>query len=148
MLVDDHINAMGVQPLAGPHDPRWGARFPDQTSVYDAGLRRQLRAAARRLRIPLACGVYLAVSGPAYETPAEVRAYRRWGADAVGMSTVPEAMLAHAAGLRVAALSLIANRASGLAGRPLDHAEVTATAHAAAPVMRRLLEAFWKILNP
>ena len=101
MVIDDHINAMGVHPLVGPYNPCWGTRFPDQTQVYDADLRQQIDCAAERLGQPLAHGVYLAASGPTYETPAGIRAFRTWGADAVGMSTVPEAMLAHAAGLRV-----------------------------------------------
>ncbi len=142
-LVDDHINAMGTHPLVGRHDPAWGPRFPDQTAVYDPGLRRAVRSAARRARLPLRHGVYLAVSGPAYETPAEVRAYRAWGADIIGMSTVPEAVLARAAGLRVAAVAFIANRAAGGGRRPLEHAEIAAAAAAAAPAMTRLVRALW-----
>ncbi|MCG2661559.1 MAG: purine-nucleoside phosphorylase [Kiritimatiellae bacterium] len=155
MVIDDHINAMGEHPLVGPHDVCWGARFPDQTQVYDADLRRRMARAAERLGQPLAHGVYLATSGPIYETPAEIRAFRAWGADAVGMSTVPEALLAHAAGLRVGALSFIANRAAGLPARsasakaglgnkPLAHEEITAAADAAAPAMKELLQALWK----
>ncbi|MDD5676941.1 MAG: purine-nucleoside phosphorylase [Kiritimatiellae bacterium] len=144
MVIDDHINAMGVNPLTGPHDDFWGTRFPDQTRVYDKDLRRIMERAAERLGQPLAHGVYLATSGPTYETPAEIRAFRSWGADAVGMSTVPEALLANAAGLRVGALSFIANRAAGLGDRPPAHAEITAAADAAAPVMSRLLQELWK----
>lgn len=146
MIIDDHINAMGIHPLVGPHDACWGTRFPDQTQVYDADLHRRMARAAERLGQPMAHGVYLATSGPTYETPAEIRAFRAWGADAVGMSTVPEALLAHAAGLRVGALSFIANRAAGLGDRPLAHAEITATAYSAAPVMSRLLQELWKEL--
>ncbi|MFA5044025.1 MAG: purine-nucleoside phosphorylase [Kiritimatiellia bacterium] len=146
MAVDDHINAMGAHPLIGPHDPCWGARFPDQTKVYDGDLRRRIARAAERIGQSLAHGVYLATSGPTYETPAEIRAFRAWGADAVGMSTVPEALLAHAAGLRVGAISFIANRAAGLGDRPLAHAEITAAAYSAAPVMSRLLQEIWKEL--
>ncbi|MDP2988957.1 MAG: purine-nucleoside phosphorylase, partial [Kiritimatiellota bacterium] len=145
-VIDDHINAMGTHPLVAPHDPFWGARFPDQTQVYDADLRRQMDRAAERLGQPLAHGVYLATSGPTYETPAEIRAFRAWGADAVGMSTVPEALLAHAAGLRVGALSFIANRAAGLGDSPLAHEEITAAADSAAPAMSRLLQELWKEL--
>jgi len=146
MVIDDHINAMGVHPLVGPHDSCWGERFPDLTQVYDADFRRQVACAAERLGQPLAHGIYLATSGPTYETPAEIRAFRAWGADAVGMSTVPEALLAHAAGLRVSAFSFIANRAAGLGDRPLAHEEITATAYNAAPVMGRLLQELWKEL--
>ena len=147
MAIDDHINAMGVHPLIGPHDPCWGERFPDLTQVYDVDLRRKMDRAAKRLGQPLAHGVYLATSGPTYETPAEINAFRAWGADAVGMSTVPEAMLAHAAGLRVGALSFIANRAAGLGNSLLAHAEITAAADKAAPVMSRLLQELWKELK-
>lgn len=146
MVIDDHLNAMGVHPLVGPHDPCWGARFPDSTQVYDAPLRRQMACAAQSLARPLSHGVYLATSGPTYETPAEIRAFRAWGADAVGMSTVPEAILAHAAGLRVGAIAFIANRAAGLGESPLAHEEITAAAESVAPVMRQLLQTLWKQL--
>ena len=146
MVIDDHINAMGVSPLAGPHDPRWGTRFPDQTEVYDAGLRRLLdRAGDEDGRAP-AHGVYLAAAGPAYETPAEIAAFRGMGADAVGMSTVPEAMLANAAGLRVAAVSCITNHAAGIAGRPLRHEDVIAETRRAETRMAGLVERFFKRL--
>ena len=150
MVIDDHINAMGEHPLVAPHDPCWGTRFPDLTQVYAADLRRRMDRVAERLGQPLAHGVYLATSGPTYETPAEIRAFRAWGADAVGMSTVPEALLAHAAGLQVGALSFIANRAAGLGDRSvsrLTHEEITAAADAAAPVMSRLLQELWKELK-
>jgi purine-nucleoside phosphorylase len=145
MIVDDHINAMGAGPLTGPHHPLFGARFPDQTCVYDAQLRALLdRTAAEGTDGPApAHGVYAAVAGPAYETPAEIEALRRLGADAVGMSTVPEATVAHAAGLRVCAVSLIANVAAGRPGAGLlAHDEVLAQTRAAAPRMRRVIEAF------
>lgn len=144
MLVDDHINAMPVHPLIGAHDPFWGQRFPDQSAVYDAALRRLATAVAAREGVPLPHGVYLAVAGPTYETPAEVRAFRAWGADAVGMSTVPEAILANAVGLRVLGLSLIANLAAGLAPAPLRHEEIVAAGQAAIPKMRRLLQGVWR----
>lgn len=146
MVINDHINAMGAHPLIGPHDDCWGARFPDMTQVYDADLRRRIARAAEHLGQPLAHGIYLATSGPTYETPAEINTFRAWGADAVGMSTVPEALLTHAAGLRVGALSFIANWAAGLGDQPLAHEEITAAAYSAAPVMNRLLQEFWKEL--
>lgn len=125
MAISDHINAMGVNPLRGAAWPGL-ARFTDLTAVYDRDLRRSLARAARSLRIRLTEGVYLAVSGPSYETPAEVRAFRRWGADAVGMSTVPEALVARQHGMRVAGVSCITNKAAGLpgAGPELGHEEV------------------------
>lgn len=143
MIVCDHINAMGVHPLIGPHRPFWGPRFPDQTAVYDPALRARLRAAAEAAGISIREGVYLAASGPTYETPAEVEAFRRVGADAVGMSTVPEAILAHAAGLRVAAVSCISNLAAGRASAPLSHEEVAEAARAAMPRLRALVVRWW-----
>ncbi len=141
MVIDDHINAMGVNPLVGSHDPAWGPRFPDMSCVYDSDLRSRLDAAARRAAVPVTHGVYLAVSGPSYETPAEIRAFRKLGADAVGMSTVPEAILAHAAGLRVAGLSCITNAAAGLT-ESLSHREVLERAAAALPAMTAVLREF------
>ena len=147
MAIDDHINALGSSPLIGPHDGRWGARFPDQAEVYDRRCRGLLDRAAARRGEALPHGVYLAAPGPAYETPAEIRAYRTLGADAVGMSTVPEAMLAHAAGLRVAAVSCITNQASGLGSTPLTHDDVIRQAHRNRDRMAGLLAAFLGELN-
>jgi purine-nucleoside phosphorylase len=147
MVINDHINMMGSSPLIGPHHPAFGPRFPDQSRVYDAGLRGLLLGAARGVGETLAEGVYLADSGPAYETPAEIRAFRSLGADAVGMSTVPEAMLAHAAGLRVAGLSCITNLAAGVGTTPLTHEEVTEATARAMPRMKSIILRFWKELH-
>lgn len=144
MLITDHINAVNTNPLIGPHEPFWGARFPDQSEVYDRSLRQLMQRAAGASRIKLRQGVYIGVSGPAYETPAEIRAFRVLGADAVGCSTVPEAILAHAAGMRVAGLSCITNWAAGISPRPLAHDHVQAAAAAALPKMARLIEGFWR----
>ncbi len=144
MIVRDHINLMGGNPLVGPHHDVWGPRFPDVTRVYGPRLRRALHAAARTAGLSVLEGVYMAVSGPAYETPSEVRAYARLGADAVGMSTVPEAVLAHAAGLEVAGLTCITNAAAGLGGSDLTHAEVTTVAQDAMANVRALVAEFWK----
>jgi purine-nucleoside phosphorylase len=146
MVLEDHIQHMGSSPLIGSHDPFWGPRFPDQSRVYDAELCGFLEQAGRDAGVPLSRGVYLAVSGPYYETPAEIRAFARWGADAVGMSTVPEAALARAAGLRVCALSCITNLAAGISPVPLSHEEVTAATSAAMPRMQKLLTAFLRRL--
>ncbi len=143
MIVHDHINLFGTNPLIGPEDAFWGPRFPDQTKVYAPALIRGLTRAAAQAAVPARAGVYLGVSGPTYETPAEVRAFARLGADAVGMSTVPEAMLAKAAGLEVGALSCITNLASGISPTPLTHDEVTAAAREALPRMRAVLAEFW-----
>jgi len=141
MIIDDHINAMGSSPLIDAHDPMWGPRFPDQTEIYDVALRNQLGDLAQSLSIPITHGVYLAASGPTYETPAEVSAFRASGADAVGMSTVPEATLANAAGLRVAGISCITNMAAGISAAPLSHEEVLEETGKAQESMGRLLVA-------
>ena len=141
MQIADHINLMGVNPLIGLAHPFWGQRFPDMTTVYDRGYRAGLDQAAQQAGLALEHGVYLAVTGPSYETPAEISAFRGLGADAVGMSTVPEAILAHAAGLKVAGLSCITNAAAGM-GTVLSHAEVLSGAKVAIPGLTRLLQEF------
>lgn len=148
MLIRDHINGMGTNPLIGPHRSVFGERFPDMSSVYDAELRSQMRAAAGDLGAPLVEGVYLATTGPSYETPAEIHAFRAWGADAVGMSTVPEALLARASGLRVAGLSCITNLAAGVAEQSLHHDEVVEIAGRVMPRMRSLLSGAWERIMP
>lgn len=144
MVLDDQINAMPANPLVGPHDPAWGKFFPDQSQIYNPALKALLERAAARLGQPLVHGVYLGVSGPAYETPAEVRAFRAWGADAVGSSTVPEAILANAAGLRVAGVSCLTNLAAGIGDAPLTHADIQAAALNASGNLRALLAGFWE----
>lgn len=146
MILEDHLNFLGSNPLAGPHDPFWGPRFPDQSTVYDLRLRDALARAGAAVGEKLARGIYLADSGPTYESPAEIRAFRTLGADAVGMSTVPEALLAYAAGLRVAGLSCITNCAAGISKHPLSHEEVTAATTAAMARMKDVLLAFWQEL--
>jgi purine-nucleoside phosphorylase len=141
MLITDHINAFGTNPLLGPNEDELGPRFPDMSKVYDPALRRLAKATARRLRIPLREGVYLGNSGPSYETPAEIRAYRAIGADAVGMSTVPEAIALRHAGVRVVGISTITNMAAGILPKPLDHAEVLATTKRVGDRFVRLLTA-------
>jgi xanthosine phosphorylase len=140
MLVADHINLTGANPLIGPNDDAIGPRFPSLRDAYDPALRTVLRGTAAELGIGLAEGVYLAVSGPSFETPAEIRAFRALGADAVGMSTVHEAIAARHCGLRVAALSAIANLAEGLSDEPVTHEEALAVAGRAAGDLSRLLD--------
>jgi purine-nucleoside phosphorylase len=127
MALTDHINLMGTNPLRGPNPPGL-MRFVDLTDTYDAQLRELLFKAFKITKLKMQSGVYLAVSGPSYETPAEIRAFARLGADAVGMSTVPEAIVARQHGLRVAAVSCITNLAAGISKEKLSHTEVLETA--------------------
>lgn len=147
LLLQDHINTVGHNPLQGPPVPNWGTRFPDLSQVYDPDLRNLLLTAAQDADVPLREGIYAFTAGPVYETPAEIRSYAAMGADAVGMSTVPEAVVAHAAGLRVAAVSCISNLAAGISGPHLTHEEVLAETGRAAPQMARLLDSFLKHLG-
>lgn len=124
MLIADHINFTGDNPLIGPNPDQFGPRFPDMSRAYTPEFREIARRGAERLEIPLKQGVYLAVSGPAYETPAEIQSFRRLGADAVGMSTVPEVIAAAHAGMKVLGISCITNMAAGLGAEKLDHHEV------------------------
>jgi purine-nucleoside phosphorylase len=143
MKIADHLNLSGHSPLRGENDGRMGVRFPDLSHVYDSALAQAMDAAAIEAGLPaLASGVYAQVLGPAFETPAEVRMLRTLGADAVGMSTVLEAIAARHAGLRVAGLSFIANRAAGLGTRRIDHDAVTAAVQAGVTPFVALLDRF------
>jgi purine-nucleoside phosphorylase len=148
MLFADHLNLQGMNPLAGPHDARWGTRFVDLSQAYDPALRRAARQAASSLRLKCFEGVYAALLGPSYETPAEIRALKRLGADAVGMSTVPEVLAARQLGVRVLAIAAITNRAAGLTRRPLSHEEVLEVGRQASGNLARLLAGLaWILLG-
>ncbi len=138
MLLRDHLNLTGCSPLVGPHEAAFGPRFPDQSHVYSPRLRALLQATGARLRP----GVYAGLLGPSYETPAEVRMLRTLGADAVGMSTVHEAMALNAMGAEVAAVSLITNLAAGISPAPLAHAEVVHAGKQAAAALTELVTGF------
>jgi purine-nucleoside phosphorylase len=127
MVIDDHINLLGSNPLVGANDERFGPRFPDMTEVYSRRLRGIADAAAKARGVPVSHGIYVAVHGPSYETPAEIRYLRTIGADAVGMSTVPEAIAARHMGVEVLGLSCITNMASGVLPQPINHDEVLET---------------------
>jgi xanthosine phosphorylase len=142
MAISDHINMLGVNPLTGPNDDAIGPRFPSLRDAYDPQLRALLHEVAGELGIPLAEGVYLATAGPSFETPAEIRAFRTLGADAVGMSTVPEVILARHAGLRVVAVSAITNLAEGMGGEELSHEQTLRYANQTAGDLTRLIIAF------
>lgn len=128
MLINDHINLTGQNPLHGHNDARFGPRFPDMTDAYNLDLRRQAMAIAEAVDVSLHTGVYSGLSGPTYETPAEIRMLRRLGGDAVGMSTVPEVIVANHSGMRVLGISCITNMAAGLSANKLNHEEVTTNA--------------------
>lgn len=127
MLLTDHINNMGTNPLIGPNDDKFGVRFPDMSESYNIKLRNIAKKCAKELNIKLQEGVYVGNTGPSYETPAEVRALRTLGGDAVGMSTVPEVIIAKHAGLKVLGISCISNMAAGILDQPLSHDEVIET---------------------
>jgi len=141
MALTDHINLFGTNPLIGPNvEP--GPRFPDMTAIYDPAYRSHLQASAQQLGQTLREGVYLGLTGPSYETPAEIRAFRTMGADAVGMSTVPEAIVARHEGMRVAGISCLCNMAAGILPQALTHQEVLEAGAAAAGRFEALVRAF------
>src|SRR5229473_385802 len=127
MVISDHINLLGANPLTGPNDDRFGPRFPDLTSVYAPELQNMVIEEARAMGTEMRRGIYAALSGPSYETPAEIHMVRTLGADAVGMSTVPEAIVARHMDMRVIGISCITNLAAGVSDRPVDHSQVIAT---------------------
>jgi purine-nucleoside phosphorylase len=141
VVLTDHLNLIGANPLRGLNDPRLGTRFPDMTEVYSKRLRTIAKEEAKRLGFDLVPGVYACLPGPSYETPAEIKMLRLLGADVVGMSTVPEAIVARHAGIEVLALALVSNVAAGLAvGTPITHEEVLDAGRKAAPTLARLIE--------
>lgn len=140
MMLSDHINFLGTNPLIGDRSED-GVLFPDMSAVYDPELRKQLKAWAAENSVGLKEGVYLATTGPSFETPAEIRAFTALGADAVGMSTVPEVIVARKLGIRVLGISCITNAAAGMSKSPLTHEEVSETANQVRPQFADLLEA-------
>jgi xanthosine phosphorylase len=142
VLIEDHINYSGFNPLIGPNDEDIGPRFPDMSNAYDPALRSKIEKAARKTRVPLKKGVYLFAMGPNFETAAEVRMFGKLGADVVGMSTVPECLVARHCGLNVAGISIVTNHATGIATQPLTHAETLSMAERAAGQLEQLLRAF------
>jgi purine-nucleoside phosphorylase len=140
MVIDDHINLLGGNPLVGANDDRFGPRFPDMTEVYSSRLRGIADESGRAVGLTLPHGTYASLLGPSYETPAEIRYLRTIGADAVGMSTVPEAIVASHMGMDVLGISCITNMAAGVLPQPLNHADVMATAHRVREQFVALLE--------
>ncbi|HEU4478561.1 MAG TPA: purine-nucleoside phosphorylase, partial [Pyrinomonadaceae bacterium] len=140
MVISDHINFMGVNPLRGPNDERFGPRFPDLSEAYSRDLQEQAIEEARTLGIEIRRGIYAALAGPSYETPAEIHMLRAFGADAVGMSTVPETIVARQMGIEVLGISCITNMAAGISDEPINHAEVMETG-------KRVRSTFTKLLR-
>jgi len=148
MLIKDHINFQSSNPLVGKNNDTYGPRFPDLSNAYDHLLRREIVDIAKKLKILLHEGVYLACLGPNFETPAEINAFRILGADAVGMSTVPEVILARHCDIRVLAISVITNLAAGITSKPITHQETLANAKIASKNMISLISNFvYKISN-
>ena len=141
MLIKDHINFMGDNPLIGKNDDTLGVRFPDMSEVYNKDLRDKILAIADKYNIELKEGVYLATTGPSYETPSEVKMLKLWGADVVGMSTVPEAIVANWCGINVTGISLVSNYASGVGSQKLSHQEVIEAGNLASSKIKALLTA-------
>ena len=142
MAITDHINLSGWNPLVGPNDDRLGPRFPDMSTAYGPALMALLEEVAKKVKVELRKGVYASLSGPSYETPAEIRALKALGADAVGMSTVPEVIAAAHMGVKVAGISCLTNLAAGIGNKPLTHEEVAETADRVRDVFCRLLANF------
>jgi len=145
MVISDHLNLMGVNPLRGPNDERFGPRFPDMSAVYSPELQEIVVDEARTIGVEVRRGIYGALSGPSYETPSEIHLLRNLGADAVGMSTVPEAIVARHMGLEVLGISCITNMAAGISDEPINHEEVMATGDRVretfAELLRRVISA-------
>ncbi len=140
MVISDHVNLMGNNPLRGPNDDRFGPRFPDMSAVYAPELQELVVEEAKAIGVEVRRGIYGALSGPSYETPAEIHLLRNLGADAVGMSTVPEAIVARHMGMEVLGISCITNMAAGISDEPINHEEVMATGN-------RVRETFTELLR-
>ncbi|HUE82558.1 MAG TPA: purine-nucleoside phosphorylase [Pyrinomonadaceae bacterium] len=139
MVISDHLNLMGVNPLRGTNDERFGPRFPDMTEVYSKELQEIVVEEARAIEVEVRRGIYAALAGPSYETPAEIHMLRTFGADAVGMSTVPEAIVARHMGMNVLGISCITNMAAGIGDEPISHAEVMETGEKVKATFTQLL---------
>jgi purine-nucleoside phosphorylase len=148
MVIRDHLNLTGENPLLGPNADAIGPRFPDMTEAWSARLRTAMHAAGSAEGVELAEGVYVALSGPSYETPAEVRMYAGLGGHAIGMSTVLECIAARWAGLEVCGVSLVTNAGAGYTGEPLTHQEVLDAGATAGPILGRIIKRFVEGFEP
>jgi purine-nucleoside phosphorylase len=140
MVITDHLNLMGDNPLIGPNDERFGPRFPDMSAVYSPELQQIVMEEAREIGLDVRRGVYAALAGPSYETPAEIHLFRNFGADAVGMSTVPEAIVARHMNMEVLGISCITNLAAGVTDEPISHEDVIETGNRVAATFTQLLK--------
>jgi purine-nucleoside phosphorylase len=147
MVISDHVNLMGVNPLRGPNDERFGPRFPDMSAVYSPELQELVIEEAKAIGIEVRRGIYGGLSGPSYETPAEIHLLRTLGADAVGMSTVPEAIVARHMGVEVLGISCITNMAAGISDEPINHEEVMATGDRVRETFAELLQRVISAIN-
>ena len=147
MVISDHLNLMGVNPLRGPNDERFGPRFPDMSAVYSPELQELVVEEAKAINVEVRRGIYGALSGPSYETPAEILLLRTLGADAVGMSTVPEAIVARHMGMEVLGISCITNMAAGISDEPISHEEVMATGDRVRATFTELLQRVISAIN-
>ena len=147
MVISDHLNLMGDNPLRGPNDERFGPRFPDMSTVYSPALQELVVEEAKAIGIEVRRGIYGGLSGPSYETPAEIHLLRNLGADAVGMSTVPEAIVARHMDMEVLGISCITNMAAGIGDEPIDHAEVVATGDRVRGTFTQLLSKVVSAIN-
>jgi len=147
MMINDHINFHPGNPLVGPNDESIGPRFVGMEEAYDPILQEMMEVAANRINIPLHTGVYISTLGPSFETPAEIRAFKQWGADAVGMSVVPEVIIARHCGMRVACVAVITNAAAGLSQEKITHEGTLQTAEIGARKLVKLIPEFLKELN-
>jgi purine-nucleoside phosphorylase len=147
MVISDHVNLMGVNPLRGPNDERFGPRFPDMSAVYSPELQELVIEEAKAIGTEVRRGIYGGLSGPSYETPAEIHLLRTLGADAVGMSTVPEALVARHMGLEVLGISCITNMAAGISDAPINHEEVMATGDRVRETFAELLQRVISAIN-
>jgi purine-nucleoside phosphorylase len=147
MVISDHLNLMGDNPLRGPNDERFGPRFPDMTAVYSPELQELVVDEAKAAGVEVRRGIYGGLSGPSYETPAEIHLLRALGADAVGMSTVPEAIVARHMGLEVLGISCITNMAAGISDEPINHEEVMATGDRVRDTFAQLLRRVVSAIN-
>ncbi|MCK5042027.1 MAG: purine-nucleoside phosphorylase, partial [Sphingomonadales bacterium] len=143
VLINDQINFSGINPLVGPNDERFGPRFSDMSFAYDPDLRKAISEVAKAEGIKLPEGVYIMVKGPSFETPAEIRAFRTLGANVVGMSTVPECIIANHAGMKVLGISSVTNLAAGMSGNALSHAETLEEGKNAAKNLSKLLKSYF-----